>query len=60
MRKVVLIILCCVLASALFPIVARAGGPFVVDEVNKTGVAQRWSNNTLEWKALRKHERRLM
>lgn len=28
---------------------AQAGGPFVVDEVGKTGVAQRWSNNTLTY-----------
>jgi hypothetical protein len=29
--------------------VARAGGPFVVDIVNRTGVAQRWENDKLVW-----------
>lgn len=28
---------------------AFAGGPFVVDEVNQTGIAGRWLNDTLEW-----------
>ena len=28
---------------------AIAGGPFVVDMVNRTGVAQRWQNDALEW-----------
>lgn len=29
--------------------VAEAGGPFVVDEVSKSGVAQRWQNDTLTY-----------
>lgn len=29
--------------------IARAGGPFVVDVVNRTGVAQRWENDKLVW-----------
>jgi len=29
--------------------IARAGGPFVVDMVNRTGVAQRWENDKLVW-----------
>jgi hypothetical protein len=28
---------------------ARAGGPFRVDEVNHTGVAMRWQDDTLKW-----------
>lgn len=28
---------------------SHAGGPFVVDTVNDTGVAQRWQNDTFEW-----------
>jgi hypothetical protein len=28
---------------------ANAGGPFVVDVVNRTGVAQRWENDKLVW-----------
>jgi hypothetical protein len=28
---------------------AFAGGPFVVDMVNRTGVAQRWAGDTLTW-----------
>ncbi|MFH0798679.1 MAG: hypothetical protein V2A66_00670 [Pseudomonadota bacterium] len=28
---------------------ALAGGPYTVDDVNNTGVAQRWVNDTMEW-----------
>lgn len=38
-----------VAAVAAFAWTAHAGGPFVVDEVGKTGVAQRWQNNALTY-----------
>jgi len=38
-----------VFVAPLFSSVAFAGGPFIVDSVNNTGVAARWQNDTVTW-----------
>ncbi|MFA4873797.1 MAG: hypothetical protein WC956_04970 [bacterium] len=43
-------ILCMALLLSFFaPCTVDAGGPFLVDTVNNSGVALRWQNDTLKW-----------
>ena len=49
MRRASLSVALSVAAVVFIASVALAGGPFVVDSINNTGVAARWQNDTVTW-----------